>query len=405
MKNSISITPMLMMIIMLLIMLMQLSTDLYTPSLPSIAADFSSSIKKIQLTLSVFMLGFSLSHLFYGPLSDRIGRRKPLLLGVGVSISGSLVCYLAPDPNILIFGRFIQGFGIGCCNSVGRSLARDVVSSRLLARLGSYVGMVSIVFLAMSPALGGYIESFWGWRANFLFLIVFASALWLLLFACLKETHANPDKSATKFRVMKQNYKRLLLSRTFMGYTLCACFAGAGIIAWLTIAPFLLQEKMGLTSIQFGWLACVMASGIFMSGLINSMSVMRYGIALMVLCGIILMLLAGALLMYFVIIDNVTVSTIMLPVGIFSMGGGFTFINAFAGAFDPFPDIAGTAGALYGFLQDLSAATISMIIAVKHLGSQSDLAIIFMVLALLTWFAWSIQAKKSWGKQDACKSK
>lgn len=248
------IKPSLVFVVLLLMILLQTTTNQYIPSLPAITEYFHSTVESIQLTLSLFMLGLCFSHLIYGPLSDKIGRRPPLMLGIGVSILGSLCCFLAPSVLVLMLGRFLQGFGIGCCNSVGRSLVRDLFTDRILAKIGSYVGVISIFILAVSPTFGGYIQEHAGWRANFLFLFVFGIIVWILAVLVLPETNKNLNPNALRIRVMTRNYLILLKSRVFLGYTLCACFACAGIVSYLTIAPFLFQNVLGLTPLEFGQL-------------------------------------------------------------------------------------------------------------------------------------------------------
>lgn len=381
--------PLLIFVILLLMALMQTTTDQYVPSLPAITQAFKSTESSIQLTLSLFMLGLSVSHVFYGPLSDRIGRKPPLMFGVGLSILGSACCFFAPSVGILILGRFLQGFGIGCCNSVGRSLVRDLFTDRLLAKVGSYVGVVSIFIMASSPTLGGYIQEHFGWRANFLFLIVFGLLVWAFALCVLPETNKNLNPDATKIGVMGCNYLTLLRSKIFLGYTLCACFACAGLVAYLTIAPFLFQNVMGLTPLEFGQLTFFIAGAICLSGIINSQLVMKKGISYMVCMGILFMIIGGLSMLIFVLMGMTQILNVMIPVALFSVGAGFTFINAFAGAFHPFPQMAGTAGALYASMQDLSAAFTSGLIALcKNYGHYS-LAVTLLVLglsSLVTWY-------------------
>lgn len=389
------LTPSLLTVILLIVTLMQLSADLYTPSLPAIASALSSNTETIQLTLSLFMLGFGASHVFYGPLSDRIGRKTPMVLGIGISIIGSLICYHAMTATTLILGRFIQGFGIGCCNSVGRSVARDLLHGRMLAKIGSQIGMVSVIILAISPTIGGYVQHYFGWRANFLLLLVFNLFVWLLVLVYLPETNQHKNPAATQFRVMAHNYGRLLRSRAFMGYTLCACSASAGIIAYFTIAPFLFQIQLGLTPVQFGWLAFIVAGSIFVSGFINTHLVLRKGVRLMVLWGCIFMLIGGCFMLLFICLGLVNIIVIMLPMSIFSIGAGLTFINAFAGAFNPFPKMAGTTGALYGCLQDLSSAFASAIVAIVKETDQTILALLLIVVSILALLSWRYLANQT----------
>ncbi|WP_115708151.1 multidrug effflux MFS transporter [Legionella sainthelensi] len=386
--QQVSLQPLLVSVVLMLMVLMQMTTDQYVPSLPAITKVFNTNEASIQLTLSLFMLGLSISHVFYGPLSDKIGRKPPLMFGVGLSILGSLCCYLAPTVFVLIIGRFIQGFGIGCCGSVGRSLVRDLFTDRVLSKIGSYVGIVSVFIMVASPVLGGYIQEHFGWRSNFLCLFVFGIVIWLFALLTLPETNKNLNPEATKIRVMRDNYFTLLRSKVFLGYALCACFACAGLLAYLAIAPFLFQDALGLSPIEFGQLTIFIAGAICVSGIINSQMVMGKGVSHMVFIGIIFMIIGGLAMLFLAFLGMKNVLSIMIPVSLFSMGVGFTFINAFAGAFHPFPHMAGTVGALYACMQDLSAALSTGIVALGKWYGQYSLATIFLVLGVSSLVSW-----------------
>ena len=387
-ENRPIMLPLLVFIVLMLMALMQTTTDQYVPSLPAIVKFFHSDTQSIQLTLSFFMLGLSISHVFYGPLSDRIGRKFPLMFGVGLSILGSVCCFLAPTVGMLILGRFLQGFGIGCGSSVGRSLVRDLFTDRVLAKIGSYVGVVSIFIMTASPILGGYIQEHSGWRANFLFLFIFGILVWLLILIILPETNKNLNPNATKMKVMGANYLTLLRSKVFLGYALCACFALAGLVSYLTIAPFLFQDVLGLSPLQFGQLTFFIAGAICLSGIINSQLVMSKGIPFMVFVGVLFMIIGGLSMLIIALLGIKHILCIMIPMALFSVGAGFTFMNAFAGAFHPFPLMAGTVGALYSGLQDLSAALTSGFIALCEGYGQYSLAIMLLVFGLSSLVAW-----------------
>jgi DHA1 family bicyclomycin/chloramphenicol resistance-like MFS transporter/DHA1 family 2-module integral membrane pump EmrD-like MFS transporter len=387
-KEQVSLHPLLVFVVLMMMVLMQMTADQYIPSLPAITKVFHSNEASIQLTLSLFMLGLSISHVFYGPLSDKVGRKPPLMFGVGISILGSLCCFLAPSVSVLIVGRFIQGVGIGCCGSVGRSLVRDLFTDRVLSKIGSYVGIVSVFIMVASPVLGGYFQERFGWRFNFLFLLVFGIVIWILAWCTLPETNKNLNPNATKIGVMRDNYFILLKSKVFLGYALCACFACAGLIAYLTITPFLFQDVLGLSPIEFGQLTIFIAGAICVSGIINSQLVMRKGVSYMVFIGVIFMIIGGLTMLCVSLLGIENVLSIMIPVALFSMGVGFTFINAFAGAFHPFPHMAGTVGALYACMQDLSAALSSGIIALGKWYGQYSLAVILLFLGVSSLIAW-----------------
>lgn len=376
-------------LVLAMIALMQMSVDLYTPSFPAIQQDFQTTLSRVQLTLSLFLLGFSCSHPIFGPWSDKIGRKTPLLIGIGLNIVGSIICIFSPSILFLILGRFMQGFGIGSCNSVGRSLARDLLSASELAKLGAQIGMVSVLFLALSPTLGGYLQNYFGWRSNFIFLSIVGIALITACFFFLPETNQSKNPGATSLKVMKANYQILLKSPIFMGYTLCACFASAGIVTYLTIAPFLLQKIFGLTPIEFGKLAFIVAGGVFLSGVLNYFFVAQKGIRFMLALGSVIMFMSGVILLICIFLNVVSVVSFMFSVASFSIGGGLTFMNAFPGAFGPFPHIAGTTAALYGFMQDMTAAMVSYSIAMIGLTSPlmfTATLILLSSLAVLSFY-------------------
>ncbi|QEY52546.1 multidrug effflux MFS transporter [Legionella longbeachae] len=378
-------------VIFMMMILVQISIDQYVPSLPAITKYFHSSESSIQYTLFLFLFGLGSSHLFFGPLSDKIGRRLPLIYGIGISILGSLCCFLAPSVMILTFGRFLQGFGIGSCSSVGRSLMSDLFKDRYLSKISSYVGVVSTVLLVASPIWGGFIQEYFGWRANFLFIFIVGLSFWIFILLALPETNKNLNPNATKVNVLYENYYSLLRSRIFLGYTLCACFACSGLVAYITIAPFLFQNVLGLTPLEYGQLSIFIAGAICLSGIINSQLIMIKDVSYLLFLGVLLMIGGGLLMFVFALLGIMHVLSIMIPIALFSMGAGFTFINAFAGVFLPFPQIAGTVAALYVSMQDFTAALTSGIIAITKVQGQLPLSIALFLLGLSALAAWYYQ--------------
>ncbi|TAL59880.1 MAG: MFS transporter, partial [Legionella sp.] len=256
---------------------------------------------------------------------------------------------------------------------------------------------------AASPVLGGYIQEQFGWRENFLFLFLFGLLIWGLMCAVVPETNQHLNPEATKLRVMMKNYWILLNSNVFLGYTLCACFTFAGIVAYITIAPFLFQNTLGLSPLEFGQLTFFTAGAICFSGVVNSFLVMRKGIAYMVGVGALCMIVSGFSMLLLAFLGKLHVLNIMIPMTLFSLGAGFTFINAFAGAFHPFPKMAGMAGALYASMQDLTAACSSGLIAAAKVYSMQSLAIILLLLSvasLAAWYFLAIQPDESRGEYE-----
>lgn len=393
----------LLVIILLFASLAHVMADMYVPSLPAITEALGSNPVDIQLTLTAFMAGFSIGHLFYGPLSDAIGRRKPMLIGIGVSLVGSACCVAAHSVSLLIIGRLLQGLGVAVCNSVGRSIVSDLITGSHLAKLSSHLGMIMVFVTATAPTLGGYIQYYFNWRIVFLILLLYTSVIWLLTWWILPETNTRQNPKAIRPIALIHNYWAVIRHPQFLGYTLCVSAAYAGIIAYVTTGPFLLQNIIGLTPIQYGWLAFVIGAAIFSSFFINSRVVLKVGINRLILLGSICMLLAGGSMGIFALLPYLSTWMIILPVAIYCMGAGFTFSNASAGAIQPFANLAGSAGALFGFLQILGGVSASAFVAKLHYSSQLPLACIFIFCGLTSLLSLKMIAAREHTEFTSCR--
>ncbi|MBB72546.1 MAG: Bcr/CflA family drug resistance efflux transporter [Legionellales bacterium] len=366
----------------------QVSSDLYLPSLPAIAEGLHVEINAAQFSITIYMLGFGVSQLFYGPLSDGLGRRIPLLIGLALSVVGSIMCMLAPNIEILIAGRLIQGLGTGAGAALARPMVVDLFSGKELARYASYFAVVGTTLLAFAPTIGGYLQHFIGWRACFAFLLIYGSYLLYRVIFKVPETneHRHPDNLQTK--TIAQNFWILLKSPVFMRHSICSCVAYGALLSWLTSGPVVLQEVVGLTPVQFGWLTVV--TGIaFMSGaLLNSRIVDRIGIQPMLQIGLFLMLLAGLLMLGLFLAGFINAYVIVGPVVVMFLGASMVFPNTFAGGFPAFAHIAGITGALFGAMRMLGGALASGLIASVQETNQLPLAIAIIICTSLAWVAY-----------------
>lgn len=190
-------TPRLVFINVLLIAcLTGVATDIYAPSLAAIASVMHVPVGQAQFSLTIFMIGLALSQLIYGPISEGIGRRIPLIIGLLIFIGGSLVSILATRIEFLVFGRLVQGFGAGACSSLWRSIFRDVYRGDDLAKYGAWLSVIITIFVPAVPVLGGYFQHYIGWQASFGFLIFYSLMVLLLIVYVFKETsqHHHPQR-------------------------------------------------------------------------------------------------------------------------------------------------------------------------------------------------------------------
>jgi DHA1 family bicyclomycin/chloramphenicol resistance-like MFS transporter len=349
-----------------------ISTDLYLPSLPAIGRAFEADTAQVQLTLSVFLAGFAVSQIAYGPLSDRFGRRPILLGGLVIYLLATLACLLAPSIDWLIGARFMQATGACAGVVLGRAVVRDVHGREQAARMLSYMGMAMALAPALGPILGGLLQVWFGWRANFAVLVGFGAACLLGVTIMLPETNRWRDSEATKPWRIFANYRRLATDRAYLGYVLVCAFTYAGIFAFISGSSFVLIVGLGLSPDLYGLCFAAVVLGYMVGTFISGRLTLRIGLERLILAGAVVGALAGALSLALSLAGIFGVWPIIGPVFLFLIGAGLVLPNAMAGAIGPFPTMAGAASALLGFIQMSLAALVG--IAVGHFTDGTALA-------------------------------
>jgi Bcr/CflA subfamily drug resistance transporter len=393
-KKSVNHTIILLLIILFVSSLGQVTSDLYLPSLPNMAKSLNVKTHWIQFTVAIYMAGFSLSQLIYGPWSDAIGRRIPLLTGLSINFTGGLICLFSPNIYILFLGRFLQGLGVGAANSLARPILRDLFDKEKLAIYNSYLAASGVFILSTAPVLGGYIQHYAGWRYNFLFLSLYGLFILWFYYSKVPETSRHHHQDNYKLKTILINAKTLLKSSIFVRFSLCPLFTYAGILAWLTAAPIVLQEKVGLNSVQFGWLYIFSGIGFATGAFLNIKLVTMFGIDKMMELGFFCQLSAGGLMLFFYLLGYINTYVIIVPILLFMMGASLVFPNSSAGALTPFPKIAGMAGAVFGFVQILGGAVSSSVVALAQDENQFPIAIAFIITALLSMLVFRVFKSK-----------
>jgi DHA1 family bicyclomycin/chloramphenicol resistance-like MFS transporter len=214
---------------------------------------FHTDVAKVQLTLSVFLLGFALSQLIYGRLSDRYGRRPILVLGLVIYLAATLACVLSTSIEALILARFFQALG-GCCGPVlGRAVVRDVYGIERAARMLAYMGAAMALAPALGPIIGGYLTTWFDWKANFFSLAAFAALCLAGVLAWLPETNAHKNARATSPGVLLDNYAIIGRHPHFLGYALCVAFGYSVIFVFISGSSFVLVDVLGVKPEYYGY--------------------------------------------------------------------------------------------------------------------------------------------------------
>lgn len=359
-----------------------LSTDLYLPALPLISEAFGVSTGQAQLTLSVFMAGFCVAMLVYGPLSDRFGRRPVLKGGIALYLLATLACALAPDSDSLILARFFQAVGAGAGPVLGRTIVRDIYGPDRAAQALSYVAMAMALAPAVGPFVGGYVTLLFGWRATFLTLLIFGAGCLYGVYRLLPETNRYPDPTAVQPLRILMNYTSLVRSRSYLGYSFACAASFSGLFAFISGSSFTLIDEYGLTPDAFGicFAATVMGyiAGSFFSG---RMSV-RFGQPRMILIGSLVSLVGagGGVLTAFLAVDNVY--TVVASAVVYFSGTALVMPNSMAGAIGPYPRMAGAASSLLGFAQMGTAALAGIAVGQLHDGSPKAMSAMMLMAAV-----------------------
>jgi DHA1 family bicyclomycin/chloramphenicol resistance-like MFS transporter len=348
------------------------STSIYVPSMPALVDAFQTSADRVKLTLSVFLVGFALAQLVYGPLSDRFGRRGTLIVGLVLYVAGDLACALAPSIELMIAGRFLQGVGACAGPALGRAVVRDVHGREGAVRVFAWIGAAMAISPAIGPLLGGHLQVWFGWRASFILLTALRILLLGSVGLLLAETNKAVDPVATHPATMARNYGSLLAHRRFLGFLLCGSLIFAGLYAWIAAGPFLIMTQLGVAPDIYGSLS-LFTTGAYLAGSIGAARITpRVGIERMVLIGCALAC-AGGVSMAIAAASFLSVPGLLGPMLLFAAGMGLTLPNCIAGALVSFPRIAGTASALLGFAQ-MSVAALATV-AMAHLPHYSALAL------------------------------
>jgi len=338
-------------LIILGFMLLPLSTDMYLASLPGLRLYFDVSVPQAQLTLSVFVVGFAISQLAYGPLSDRFGRRPVLLGGLGIYVVASLACLSAQSIEWLITARFFQAMGACASTVIGRAIIRDIYGGAGAARTLGYV-------------LAGTSMA--------------ATAL------LLAESNAQRNATATQTRHLIANYLTLLRSRRFVGFMLCFASGYCAIFTWLSMSSFVLIGALGLSPQRYGVLFGLTVPGYLVGTLLAARLSGRLGVDRLVAIGSILCALAGSLMAVLALAGVQHVAALLLPLALLLCGTGFINPAATAGAIAPFAKMAGTASALLGFAQMAIGAGYGFIAAQFHDGTTLAMACAIGLSSLMT---------------------
>ena len=340
-----------------------LSIDMLLPSLPTMVRHFRSDPATVQLTVTLFLIGFAVAQLVFGPVSDRFGRRRALLGGLCLYGLGAVGCAIAPSAPVLVAARVVQGLGAGSGPAVGRAIVRDVYAPEHGARVLALMAMAQALTPILAPILGGYLQIWTGWRSVFVVQAAFAVLFVAAAVSMLHETVAAHDPHALRPRTLFRNARALLADPGYVGFTLVVALVFSGQFAFISGSSFVLIGLLKLSPAVYGYCFGVVAFGLMTGSFLTARLTLRHGARRLIAAGAGLAAAAGCGMAILPLAGSVSVAGIVLPMYLYALGAGIVMPSGMAAAIGPFPKVAGLASAVLGFLQMSGSALYSIAVS------------------------------------------
>ena len=360
-----------------------MSVDLYLPSLPELGRVFGASVPQVQLTLSGYLLCFAIGQIVFGPISDHVGRKPVLLAALSLYVAVCLSCMFATSIEMLIALRCLQALGVAGAPVLARAIVRDlyqgVRAGRELARMGSITALAPVV----APSLGGILQSTFGWRASFLGMAALGLCAIVLVIRLLPETMKQPPKHPMSLLSIIRGYGMFLRHRTFRIYLAIVSASYGGLFAWISGSSFVLQDLYGLSPLLFGLVFAAATLGYGLGTLLAARLVVRIGIDRTIVYGGVALAAGGLAMAAAIALGATSPAALAIPMALYLCGLGLAMPQSMAGALMPFPERAGAASSLLGFLQQATASAIGIVVG-QMLGSSAlPLAAIIAAMGVL----------------------
>ncbi|PIF21244.1 Bcr/CflA family multidrug efflux MFS transporter [Candidatus Pantoea floridensis] len=352
----------------LLAMLMPLSIDMYLPAMPQIAREFAVSAGSVQMTLNLYILGFAIGQLVYGPLADSYGRKPVIVLGTLIFACAAAACALSQIIDQLIFMRFLHGLSAAAASVVINALMRDTYSKEDFSRMMSFVMLVTTIAPLLAPIIGGWLLLLWNWHAIFWTLAGAALITTVLVVTQIRETLKPEQRQRFHLRTTMSNFVALVRHKRAFSYMLASGFSFAGLFTFLNAGPFVYIEVNHVSPQNFGYYFGLNVVFLFVMTLINSRAVRRFGPLKMFRLGLVIQFAMGVWLLISSALD---LGFLSLVFGVAMFIGCVSTVssNAMAVILDEFPHMAGTASSLAGTLRFGVGALVGALLSLVSINS------------------------------------
>lgn len=357
-----------------------LSTDIYLPAMPTMAKDLHGNV---ELTITGFLIGFTIAQLIWGPISDHMGRRKPLFIGMVLFIIGSAGCALSTSITQIVFWRVFQALGACTGPMLARAMIRDLFARTRAAQMLSTLVLVMAIAPIAGPLIGGQIIRLSTWHSIFWLLVVIGALMFISL-NWLPETLPEDKRVKASLAGAFRNYRSLLTNGRFMRYTLSLTFYYVGAYAFITGSPFVYISYYHVDPQHYGWLFVLNIIGVMAMSVVNRRLVQRHALEQLLKYATMLAALAAVALALLVKLESGGIVAIIVSIFLLFSMNGIIAATSTAAALDAVPNIAGSASALIGALQYGSGIISSLLLAAFSDGTPWTMAWIIALFTLLS---------------------
>lgn len=379
---------------MMIIATGQVGVSIYLPALPLISRELGIAQADVQQLVALFLLGFGLSQLFYGPLSDAIGRRPVFLLGQSIYLIGTLICVLqSSNFNALVIGRLLQGLGAGSASVLGRSVIRDSYHGTQLTQAMAYMAVTASILPIVSPVIGGWIAWHLGWQSVFAFVLIYLSSILMIGFFILPETLPHQPR---KFRVKQTliGYWQLIHNYQVISSASYNWASYLASLVSLSLLPFLLQEGLKLSAAEYGEVMIIPSAGLLMGSLILNKFNKRFTPKQLMYFASSIMMFAGMWLVF----NIMTLFNLIFGFTLLAVAQGINFPLSISMLLAPHTKQVGAVSALSGSVQMCLAGFMGSFLIKHWINSQASLGVLYIAtgcfIALVLTLSHVVYSKK-----------
>ncbi len=368
-----------------------LAIDIYVPSLPAITSYFGVDKSLAQLTITFYMAGLGLMQLFAGVISDSFGRKKPFLIAMALFILATFLIPLSASIQQLLLLRLVQGSAVAMVIVPMRSVLNDLFEGPEYYKKSNYMFLAWSMGPIVAPMIGGYLQHYFGWQSSFYFLLMYSVIFFILIFFLMPETsqHRHPFRLATSLC----RYKQMLLHKEYITGVLMNCLLYSLIILFAVVGPFLIENKLHYSPIEFGRVSLLAGLAWFLGGFTNRFLI-HIALKKKAVAVFSAMLFISVVTLVLGFIMPMSISLIVLPTLLMLYLGGIVFPNNFARGIAFFPKTTGSANALFGSLVFLGAGISSGLATFLKSGTQIPLGIAYVGIIFMCLIVTFIQNQK-----------